>query len=146
MTPLPARLADLFHASWPGLLVYQDHRGEVERVELVAGGEVLDTYTPAELTAGHTLGLYEQLHAQAIRNGLRVTLDSDPERHPDHRHTVTLSRGRTELAGEGPDPLTAFLRAAMSWQEAHRQRPGLRERLRWAWQDARQDRRERRAV
>ena len=49
MTPLPTRLADLFHLSWPGLLVYQDHRGEVERVELTAGGEVLDTYTLAQM-------------------------------------------------------------------------------------------------
>lgn len=114
--PLSMFLRRLFHAGWRGVQVYEDVHRQPERVDLVDGDDVVDSYSAAQLDAGQTLGLYEQLHAQAFKRGLIVTLTSNPGRHPDFAHTVTVSRGRVRTQGEGPDPLMALLRALLDYQ------------------------------
>ena len=128
---LPSFFNRLFQLGWRGVSVSANHRGEVDLIELTRAGEVVDTYTAAELEAGATLGLYEQMHAQAIRMGLCVTLVSDPKRHPDYQHAVTVT-GRWQVTGEGADPLSALLRALLDYQ-LRASRPTFRQRLtRWA--------------
>lgn len=112
MSDLARRFKSLSHWGWWPVRV-----SEQRLVLLNPDATEQDSYTLADLDAGRTAGLYELLHAQAYKKGLRVNLDSNPDPLRQFAHTVTVDGPAGRATDWAADPITALVLALIRYQQ-----------------------------